>query len=190
MKLLENGEIKRGALAAAVLLLAFLSACGNQTVPVSAPESDVQVSSAESTVQEEKPAQVQNPLSKMDDGKLRVLYRSDDNQSLVFHGAEIVFRGKGRASVFEREDGSAFYSVAVPDVGQYRYSLYNADGTLLLENLPAAPEITMGKWLFCIAQWYQEDSSGCAVNLDTMEQIPLPCDSIPVSYTHLRAHET
>lgn len=178
MKLFEDGEIKRGALAAAVLLLAFLTACSGQTAPVSAPESDLQKSSTEAAVQKE-PAEEESPLDQMDDGRLRALYRSEDNQSLVFHGAEIVYRGKGRAAVFEREDGSQFYSVSALDGEQYCYSLYNADGTLLLDDLSASPETVIGNWLFCVNPWYQEDSSGCAVNLDTMEQILLSCDSVP-----------
>ena len=75
MKLFEDGEIKRGALAAAVLLLAFLTACSGQTAPVSAPESDLQKSSTEAAVQKE-PAEEESPLDQMDDGRLRALYRS------------------------------------------------------------------------------------------------------------------
>lgn len=190
MKFFENGEVKRGTRLITALLLAFLSSCSSQ--PVSAPSvpavSDTQQSSeeppevsasAESEHEEEQPA-----LKQMEDGKLRVLYRSEDNYSLVFHGSEIVFRGKNPVNSFQLEDGRETFSVMVTDGDACSYALYHADGTLLLDGLSVAPSAVIGNWLFCTSNywWYDEDSmqKGCVINLDTLEQMPLPGSSSSV----------
>lgn len=181
MKFFENGEMKRGALAAAVILLAFLSACGTQAEQ---PSSDpVSSYPQESSMAQSEPAarpEEESGMKQMDDGKLRVLYRYEDNLAIVFHGAEIVFRGKGPVNYFELEDGREIFSTMETDGDHCSYSVYNGDGTLLIRDLPASPSMAIGNWLFCTSNWY-DVQEGCVLNLDTMEQSTFSDTSSPFS---------
>ncbi len=180
MRLFENGEMKREALMVSVILLAFLSACGRQAGEVSsAPVSE----GAESGTAAIEPAAETEPegepgLEQMDDGKLRILYRYEENDSVVFHGAKIVFRGKNPVNSFELEDGRVVFSAMEQDGETKRYSLYDADGTRLIDGLPASPNTVIGHWLFCTPDWYEKQED-CVIDLRTMEHTSFPSSSTP-----------
>ncbi len=148
MEIEERNRAKahRGALALLAVLICLLSSCtpAEDTMGQSAGTSVSSEDTSETvSTAEETPEPEQNP---MDDGKLRVISDYDSAQSVVFCGDQVVYDGKGIATLLEGEDTSLF-SVRYNEGDQYFFDLYDAEGTAVLTGLTGYPAGIYGNWL-------------------------------------------